>query len=312
MKELFYDIPSSVTWASIELVDKGWSSDKKYHVITESNNHLLLRVSDISTYENKVQEFEILEKLSKLNLAMSNPYVFGTCSQGVYMLLDWVEGEDMEQSLGELSLIKQYELGLEAGFILKDIHDVDIDIEPFSWEEKFNAKIDSKIKKYTECPLQYDNGQIFIDYLESSRYLLKDRPIMFHHGDYHCGNMILTPDKHVGIIDFNRYDHGDPWEEFNRIVWDIQTSPAFAAGRIDGYFNNDIPKDFFKLLALYIASNCLSSLPWAIPFGEKEVQVMKNQAEYILKYFDFFDFEIPSWYKNIKNEIKEVENYETN
>ena len=41
--------------------------------------------------------------------------------------------------------------------------------------------------------------------------------------------------------------------------------------------------DFWKLLALYICSNTLGSLPWAIPFGEGEIQVMRKQAAQVLE-----------------------------
>lgn len=43
---------------------------------------------------------------------------------------------------------------------------------------------------------------------------------------------------------------------------------------VDGYFDNDIPIEFWKLLALYISSNTLSSVPWAIPFGKEQIEVM--------------------------------------
>lgn len=85
--------------------------------------------------------------------------------------------------------------------------------------------------------------------------------------------MMIEDDKMV-IIDFDRYDFGDPWEEFNRIVWSAQASPIFASGIINGYFDNEVPHEFWKLLALYIGSNMLSSIPWAIPFGEGEVHTM--------------------------------------
>ena len=40
--------------------------------------------------------------------------------------------------------------------------------------------------------------------------------------------------------------------------------------------------EFWELLALYISSNSLSSLPWAIPFGQEEIDVMTKQAADIL------------------------------
>ncbi|MCP6429213.1 phosphotransferase, partial [Klebsiella pneumoniae] len=78
-----------------------------------------------------------------------------------------------------------------------------------------------------------------LDYIEKTRYLLDTRPQTFQHGDYHIGNMIITNNYELGIIDFDRLDYGDPWEEFNRIVWCACASSVFAAGRINGYFEND-------------------------------------------------------------------------
>ena len=99
------------------------------------------------------------------------------------------------------------------------------------------------------------------------------------------------------IIDFDRDDFGDPWEEFNRIVWCAQASPAFASGMVDGYFESGVPIEFWKLLALYICCNTLSSLPWAIPFGENEINTMRVQAEQVLKWYDNMLTPVPSWYE---------------
>ena len=98
------------------------------------------------------------------------------------------------------------------------------------------------------------------------------------------------------IIDFDRFDYGDPWEEFNRIVWCAQAAPRFAAGMVDGYFDRSVPMEFWRLLALYISSNTLSSIPWAIPFGEEEVRKFLDQAAEILEWYDGMKNTIPSWY----------------
>lgn len=59
------------------------------------------------------------------------------------------------------------------------------------------------------------------------------------------------------IIDFDRYYFGDPWEEFNRIVWCAQLSPAFVTGMMNGYFDGNVPMEFWELLAFYISRNML-------------------------------------------------------
>lgn len=303
MKSRFSDIPGSDSWASIEYVDKGWSDDKKYHIVTDNGDHLLLRVSDLSTYEEKKREYEIVQKLSRLDFEMSKAYDIGICKAGVYMLLGWIQGMDLEEALASLNEMEQYRLGYEAGEILKKIHETDIEIKTLSWEEEFNQKIDRKILAYQECPLQYERGHLFLECIQRSRNLLANRPLALHHGDYHVGNMVLGESGHVGIIDFNRFDYGDPWEEFNRIVWDVQSSPSFATGRVDGYFGKIVPEAFFRLLALYMANNALSSLPWAIPFGERQIQVMKKQAEDLLWEFDDFNRLIPRWYAETKERL---------
>ena len=150
---------------------------------------------------------------------------------------------------------------------------------------------------YEACPLKYERGgDAFLSYIARNRHLLKDRPQSYQHGDYHIGNMMINQDGVLIVIDFDRDDFGDPWEEFNRIVWCAQVAPAFASGMVDGYFDGEVPLEFWKLLALYISSNTLSSLPWAIPFGEKEIQVMQNQAEQILQWYDEMARVVPVWY----------------
>lgn len=303
MKSKFVYIPGSESWETMEFVDKGWSDDKKYHIVTDIGNHLLLRVSDLNAYEMKKQEFEIIRELSRLGFEMSKPYDVGVCKEGVYMLLGWIQGIDLEEALCHATETDQYRLGYEAGEILKKIHEANVKIESFSWEDRFNQKMERKIRGYLECSLEYEKGQVFIDCIQRSRKLLADRPITLQHGDFHVGNMVLCETGHIGIIDFNRFDYGDPWEEFNRIVWDVKSSPAFAAGRVDGYFCGEVPEAFFQLLALYISSNSLSSLPWAEPFGEEQVEIMKKQAADILYQFDDFHRVIPRWYEETKERL---------
>lgn len=111
--------------------------------------------------------------------------------------------------------------------------------------------------------------------------------------------MMIGNDKRLYIIDFNRNNFGDPWEEFNRIVWCAQATPLFATGMVNGYFSNDVPIPFWELLALYISSNTLSSVPWAIPFGQSQIQVMINQAKDVLSWYENMTKSIPTWYKGV-------------
>lgn len=277
-------------------IEKGWSCDKKYCVTTEDGSKYLLRISDISQYESKLMEFNMAKRVASMGVSMCIPIEFGVCDEGVYSLQTWIDGEDAENVIHQLPESQQYAYGFEAGKQLKIIHSIPAPSTTVQWEKRFNAKIDRKIKMYADCHLKYQNGQAFIDYIETHRHLLEDRPQTYQHGDYHIGNMMIGKDGKLYIIDFNRNDFGDPWEEFNRIVWCAQVSPAFATGLVNGYFDNDVPLLFWDLLALYISSNTLSSLPWAIPFGQSEMDVMVDQANQVLLWYDSMKAPVPAWY----------------
>lgn len=228
---------------------------------------------------------------------MCLPIEYGECDEGVYILQNWIDGKDAEEMIPTLSAADQYAYGMGAGRILKKIHSIPAPPGQPDWETRFNAKIDWKIKMYAECLIKFEGDKAILWYLAENRHLLKNRPQCFQHGDYHIGNMMIDENGALQIIDFDRFDFGDPWEEFNRIVWSAQASPLFASGMVDGYFENDVPFEFWKLLLLYICSNTLSSLPWAIPFGEKEIQTMLNQTKDIMDWYDNLQTVVPKWYK---------------
>lgn len=283
-------------FAAKEPIRKGWSGDKKYRVTDAAGVPYLLRVSGPETFAAKREEFERMREAAALGVPMCLPLEFGLCAEGVWSLQSWIEGEDAEKVLPGLPLARQYEYGLEAGRVLRRIHAIPAPPEQEDWEARFNRKLDRNILRYRACPIQLENGQALIDYINDHRQLLKDRPQTWQHGDYHIGNMMLDRAGRLTIIDFNRSDWGDPWEEFNRIVWCAQKAPPFAAGMVDGYFEKQVPEGFWRLLALYVASNALGSLPWAIPYGPGEVETMRNQAREVLTWYDSMRRIVPTWY----------------
>ena len=280
------------------LIDKGWSGDQKYCAVTADGQKYLLRISSIDRLERKHREYEKMREVAELGIRMCLPVEFGTCEEGVYSIQSWIDGEDAENLVMSMDAEGQYRYGLDAGRILAKIHTIPAPVDAPDWETRFNAKIDRKIAMYDACELKYESGgDAFLQYIAENRHLLHNRPQSYQHGDYHIGNMMIDQDGVLTIIDFDRDDFGDPWEEFNRIVWCAQAAPAFASGMVDGYFVGNVPMDFWKLLALYISCNTLSSLPWAIPFGDNEVATMKNQAAQVLQWYDSMKNVVPTWYQ---------------
>lgn len=278
------------------LIDRGWSGDKKYRAVLPDGRVVLYRVSEPDSYERKAKEFAYLQSAAALGISMCMPLDFGRNEEGVYSLTTFIDGKDMESAIGSLSEAEQYRLGEDAGRTLAKLHTLPAPADAEDWEIRFNRKIDRKIRGYTECPLRFDGDRYMLRYIRENRHLLAGRPQCMQHGDYHIGNLMLRGGQAV-VIDFNRFDWGDPWEEFNRIVWCAQSSSAFASGRVRGYFGGEPPMEFWRLLALYISSNTLSSMYWAIPFGQKEIDTMMRQAAEVLEWYDNMENPVPIWYR---------------
>ena len=286
-----------IDFISKEPIHKGWSCDQKYCVTAADGTKYLLRITPKDKAASRAECFSMQQAVSALGVPMCLPVECGECAEGFYILQSWINGKDAEDVIPTLPESEQYAYGLDAGKILQKIHSVPAPPEQPDWEMRFNAKIDRKIEMYAACPLKFDGDTAMLRYLATNRGLLRGRPQNFQHGDYHIGNMMIDRNGALRIIDFDRYDFGDPWEEFNRIVWCAQSSPLFASGIVDGYFDHTVPSEFWRLLLLYICSNTLSSLPWAIPFGEKEINTMLAQTAEIMYWYDDMQTVVPKWYQ---------------
>ena len=284
-----------IAFASLQPIEKGWSGDRKYRAESADGRRLLLRVSPAEREARRRESFRMQRRAWEMGVPAPEPIEIGECREGIYTLEEWIDGRDAEDALPSLAEEEQYRLGAEAGNILRTIHTIPAPQGLPAWEERYNAKIDRRIAAYRACPVHFPGDGAVTAYIEANRGLLHGRPQTSQHGDYHTGNMMLAAGRLV-VIDFDRCDWGDPWEEFNRISWCAQLSPAFASGMADGYFGGPPPEVFWRLLALYICTNALSSLPWAIPFGEGEVRTMLRQAADILAWYDGMQTVIPGWY----------------
>lgn len=285
----------------VKKVEAGWSSDVKYYVLDAHNREYMLRLSDISQDQSKRIEFERIQNFNTLDFEMSRAVEFGTCNAGsmVYMLLTWVAGESLESSLKVLSEQKQYELGIKAGKILKAIHDLPT-IEVVDVLAK-KEKMLEKLARYERCGYRVEQDDKIINYIKSHLDDLNDLKAVMNHGDYHVGNLILTSDFEVGVIDFNRMQVSDHVEDFYKVQsFNVEVSIPFSIGQIHGYFQGNPSEEFWKVLALYNAYAALNSITWATKFGQEEIEGMIRRCRQTMKDYDSFTQVVPCWYVTLE------------
>ena len=280
-----------------EPICRGWSADRKYRAADARGNAYFLRISSMSQFENRKLQFSHMQQVQALGVRVCAPVEFGTCPEGCYQLFGWVEGRDAEPFLPTLSGEQRYTLGREAGRMLRTIHSIPLPFEAEPWSARYGRKLDAKIAAYENCPLKYEKGDLFLELLHRDRHLVENRPMVWRHGDYHCGNLMLDDELRTWVIDFDREDIGDPWYEFNRIIWDVRVGAEYATGMVDGYFDGQIPAGFWRIMRLYLSQNMLSSLPWALGFGEEEVRIAAENAERVLDWYDDLKEIVPNWYR---------------
>ena len=290
------------SFIKIEPITKGWSGDKKYCVETVDGQRMLLRVSDISELERKKAEYSMMERVYTLGVLTSEPLGFGLCDGGksCYSLSGWLNGEDVKEVLPLLPETEQYVLGMTAGETLRKIHTIPEPDNAEPWSDRFYRKVQGRIDFYNTNLIKSENGDIIVRYLRENRHLLSGRPQTFNHGDFNISNMLIMPDKQIGVIDFNAYnkDHGDPWWEFDPCMdgWGSEPSAYFHTGLIKGYFNGEPPKNFFDLFSYYLAYDALAALCDTSVHNQGEPEVGIRHMENILRWLDNMQNHVPTWY----------------
>ena len=280
-------------------LNKGWSGDLKYILIAPDEKKYLLRISEAEKTEKRKRQFELLKQIERLDINCSKPIDFGILDNGKsYMILSYLEGLDAEETIVNFSDTEAYRLGLEAGCILKKLHSLSIPLQNESWWDRYQVKMKRKIDALKGCAYKIPMQEEIIKYYEENAYLMKDRPLLFTHGDYHLGNMVIH-NGHIGVVDFDKANAADPYDEFKPFCWNVMGNEYFETGLINAYFNNDIPADFFKILKFYTAESLISHLPWAVSFGDEEIECANMLAENQMKWYENFKLEVPTWYKGI-------------
>ncbi|MEZ0480369.1 aminoglycoside phosphotransferase family protein [Planococcus sp. SSTMD024] len=304
IESLAKKIPCIKNYRKISQINKGFSTDQKFLVyMSNGNDKLFLRLFALEQLESKKIEYSILKRMQDRKVNCCKPIAIGEIEEKGYMVTSYIEGNDAGDEVSSYTDQEQYNLGCEAGKELKKMHHYKAPDYIPSWYSRKFEKHEKYVEAYLSSGIKIKNDEKIIRFINDNSYLMKERPNLFQHDDFHLGNLIVKDRVFAGVIDFDRYDWGDPIHEFLKIgIFSRNISIPFSIGQIRGYFDNiDPDEDFWNLYALYMAMCVFSTVVWTLNSFPKDLNNMLERIDTFLDDHDSFDRMKPKWYID-KNE----------
>jgi aminoglycoside phosphotransferase (APT) family kinase protein len=266
-------------------------------MIKTKSETFLLRISSAKAYSRKKEEFDLMRRLSEKGVRCNKPVdIFQEKGDGkIYSLFSFLPGHDAEENISRLPGPTQLEIGIRAGRDLKTINS--LEKAAGSWKRRKLAKHEYYVGQYSELGYRFENDGRVLKFIEENCDRIESGADRLQHDDFHLGNIVIDNGEYSGILDFNRYDWGDPLHEFVKLEWfSWPVSRQFARGQVEGYFGNqEVGKSICLILSLYIAMSIFSTTVWTLKFHPHTMPFIENRTRSILGDYEYFDRIRPLW-----------------
>jgi len=296
-----------------EEIRGGYSDERKYVLTLRGGEKNLLRViepADERIIERKRSEFGVLRELKEYSDRVPDAKSFGVSDDGslCFTILSYIEGTDGEKCLPDVGDDVQYAIGVAAGKELKKMHALKAPAWYPGWYETKKRKNACYLRSLQECSLKPEGIDLdaIIAYVESGMDLMKNVEPSFQHDDYHPANIIVNEGAFGGVIDFNRYDWGDPIHDFYKVAhFSRNISVPFSAGQIDGYTGGAPSKEFWQRYSLYTAMSIVPDIVWSYRYSIRkrttdEIERSRRTIGTIVRDHENFEQETPHWYHKFR------------
>lgn len=283
------------------VISKGFSFDEKYKIELESEESYFIKICDFSYFERKQEEYEYMQQLESLHIPMPKLIHFISLAEfnKCIQVFEWIDGLDGEDILRTLSMEEQYRAGKKAGEVLKKIHIVEKQDKNNSWEMSIWGKYERYLEALKAYKVDFLNLNTVLDFVANHKDLLTNRPTVFLHDDFHPANIMIDQNEFRAVIDFARFDIGDPIHDFHKVaLFTTAISKPFAVGQVHGYCGGEPSLHFWKLYTLYVAMIFPADIVWTYRTTPYLINDMKERLNGILEDHNHFASYIPKWYQS--------------
>lgn len=301
------NVPFLHSASSISLVTKGFSSEEKWKIKNSLGEDMFIKIYDFDRTAHAKLLNSYLEHFYKKGSIVPKPVnLIEIPEVGVTIhAVESVDGIDGEEYLQTISKEQQYQLGIQAGIELHKIHSLSNPDQHEPWKDMRLTKYNRYIDSLMDSSISFPELEFILNFVEENKHLLSNRPITFLHDDFHPSNLLFKDAQLKAVIDFDRFEWGDPYHDFHKVaLFTKDISIPFAIGQIDGYFSNNPPDDFWALYALYAAMIIPSDIVWSYKTTPHLIDSMWKRVRTILDDHNNFNQTVPSWYKKKSSQIK--------
>jgi len=298
-EHIIQKIPLLSSAISFTQITKGFSHEEKWKVVTENGEAIFLKIYDVTRLDTAKSVYEHLAYFHQIGSLVPKPIQFielledSICIQ----IVSCINGIDGEESLHKFSNDMQYKLGFQAGKELQKLHSLSVTSAFQTWEDYRLTKHNRYLQLLNESTITFPELNNILRFIDQHIHLLKDRPVRFLHDDFHPSNIIFNDSELVAVIDFDRFEWGDPYHDFHKVaLFTSEVSKPFAIGQIDGYFSNNIPDEFWLYYSLYTAMIIPSDIIWSYKTTPHLIDSMWKRVYRILEEHRNFEQLIPLWY----------------
>lgn len=271
-------------------LDDGQGEQRRYLIISGGEKYLLVEAS-MDLYYRKDLQFFYLRDIAGVDIIMPK-ILHKNCQKNLdgeekfFHVFSYVDGQPLGEYLKTADSASAYGMGVQAGESLKKLHSAKMDRHAMPWWHLGRWHYERYLREYQPSP-EFDKA--FESY-KSYYPLLDGRQSSFVHGSVKIDSFLVCDGGKVGFGTFDEIGTGDPWFDFCFCSVMAMENADFVNGLIDGYFENNVPELFFKLLKFYTAELVFTDLR------------TKGEAELIGRIRDFYDdfeLDVPKWYGKV-------------
>ncbi|MCI5997959.1 MAG: hypothetical protein PT934_05025 [Peptoniphilaceae bacterium] len=206
--------------------------------------------------------------------------------------------EDEKENMNE---VDSYSLGIKIGKFIFAFHNYFKSADCGRWNKHYNYRINKLLHEYGLGNYRGDIDYIIFDFLDNNKRYLRDRVCTTIMGINSIDEIKVDKFGNFQIIEDYKILRSDSYFEFRNLNLDSYKNEFLLTGIIDGYFNKNVPRTFFKLMALY---NIVESLYGNFSKAVNNEDILKDKIESINRMYDSFSTVFPVWYLNSKNKLK--------